>query len=399
MAAMTNQIVPGDCGFVSSEEEEDGHEQRKELRELRAELRKTRAQLAESRSELLESERRESLATELLEQLTKKDPSVPAPPRNIKDCLKWQDGGLYMYHFKNLIVRVVGRPNERWCVVKVGIADCINQRLSVERNDTNTYRAPLKLRITAEDLKGKKDIGELIGLFTGSLWNGRGSEEPVRTSMGLPLGKFIVGYDESKSAIQQIIDEHPQDIEGRSCLTNEGKLKAWAWNLYFKKGAGQGNERVTSCKVGPSELIMMPERAVKKLQRKFRENPAEFAEQAQDDMQKKKGPAWDCVRDAEQAIRDAFPSGWHEERVTVQFKRGVKEDGLIDPLVFKLGDDEKMKPPSELGVGARVELDGKAGEVVGKVGGWWKVRLEGEEKPRSARASKLTVLGKSNHEP
>ena len=147
--------------------------------------------------------------------------------------------------------------------------------------------------------------------------------------------------------------------------------------------------------------IIMPAHAVEALQRKFRANPTEFADQAQDDMQKKWGPAWDCVREAEQAIREAFPSGWHDKRVTVQFKNGVKEDGLIDPLTFKLLDEKMLsKPPSELCVGAHVELDCKAGEVVEKRGkGWWKVRLEGEAEPRSARTGELTVLGNSNHEP
>ena len=47
------------------------------------------------------------------------------------------------------------------------------------------------------------------------------------------------------------------------------------------------------------------------------------------------------------------------------------------------------------GVGARVALGGKAGKVVelGKRG-WWSVRLEGESTLRSARAGKLTVLGR-----
>ena len=53
----------------------------------------------------------------------------------------------------------------------------------------------------------------------------------------------------------------------------------------------------------------------------------------------------------------------------------------------------KTREDDELGVGARVELDGTAGEVVEKgEKGWWKVRVDGEGTLRSARAGKLTVL-------
>ena len=80
-----------------------------------------------------------------------------------------------------------------------------------------------------------------------------------------------------------------------------------------------------------------------------------------------------------------------EHRATVFFDA----DGLSQVINFAETGIRVLGTTGELGVGARVALGGKAGKVVelGKRG-WWSVRLEGESTLRSARAGKLTVLGR-----
>ena len=80
-----------------------------------------------------------------------------------------------------------------------------------------------------------------------------------------------------------------------------------------------------------------------------------------------------------------------EHRATVFFDA----DGLSQVINFAETGIRVLGTTGELGVGARVGLDGKAGKVVEKgKKGWWSVRLEGEAELRSARAGKLTVLGR-----
>ena len=81
---------------------------------------------------------------------------------------------------------------------------------------------------------------------------------------------------------------------------------------------------------------MMPEHAMLRLRGRFQNNPAEFAEEAQPDMQQKRGPAWDYIQEAKVALPET--SDWHGEKdVTVQFTT----DGLIGPLTLQL---YKWKP-------------------------------------------------------
>ena len=80
----------------------------------------------------------------------------------------------------------------------------------------------------------------------------------------------------------------------------------------------------------------MPEHAMLRLRGRFQNNPAEFAEEAQPDMQQKRGPAWDYIQEAKVALPET--SDWHGEKdVTVQFTT----DGLIGPLTLQL---YKWKP-------------------------------------------------------
>ena len=80
-----------------------------------------------------------------------------------------------------------------------------------------------------------------------------------------------------------------------------------------------------------------------------------------------------------------------EHRATVFFDA----DRLSQVINFAETGIRVLGTTGELGVGARVGLDGKAGKVVEKgKKGWWSVRLEGEAELRSARAGKLTVLGR-----
>ena len=80
-----------------------------------------------------------------------------------------------------------------------------------------------------------------------------------------------------------------------------------------------------------------------------------------------------------------------EHRATVFFDA----DGLSQVINFAETGIRVLGTTGELGVGARVALGGKAGKVVEKgKKGWWSVRLEGEAELRSARAGKLTVLGR-----
>ena len=80
-----------------------------------------------------------------------------------------------------------------------------------------------------------------------------------------------------------------------------------------------------------------------------------------------------------------------EHRATVFFDA----DRLSQVINFAETGIRVLGTTGELGVGARVALDGKAGKVVEKgKKGWWSVRLEGEAELRSARAGKLTVLGR-----
>ena len=80
-----------------------------------------------------------------------------------------------------------------------------------------------------------------------------------------------------------------------------------------------------------------------------------------------------------------------EHRATVFFDA----DRLSQVINFAETGIRVLGTTGELGVGARVALGGKAGKVVEKgKKGWWSVRLEGEAELRSARAGKLTVLGR-----
>merc|ERR1711977_321728 len=70
--------------------------------------------------------------------------------------------------------------------------------------------------------------------------------------------------------------------------------------------------------------------------RHFQNNPAEFASKYNTyDDDGGKGPAWNYIRDA----RDALPSDWHEKEVTVRFTA----DGPIGPLKLQLWDLEGAK--------------------------------------------------------
>ena len=80
-----------------------------------------------------------------------------------------------------------------------------------------------------------------------------------------------------------------------------------------------------------------------------------------------------------------------EHRATVFFDA----DRLSQVINFAETGIRVLGTTGELGVGACVALGGKAGKVVEKgKKGWWSVRLEGEAELRSARAGKLTVLGR-----
>ena len=74
---------------------------------------------------------------------TKKAAPSTSLPQNIEDCLKLP--GIYVYHVGCLTVKFVDRPEEVWCVVKVGRAaegkssKCINDRLGPECEDIKQW--------------------------------------------------------------------------------------------------------------------------------------------------------------------------------------------------------------------------------------------------------------------
>ena len=255
-------------------------------------------------------------------------------PNTIKKSLKLP--GIYVYHVGCLTVKYVDRPEEVWCVVKVGKAaegessKCINDRLGPECEDIKQWRgSPKAPRITAKSLRGNNDVGDLIMCLPGSTMVG--VEKKVRQILGLPLGVGrIVAHQ--KKVLNQMQARGPggalQDC-GRYQNAGDNKIRALGWKMYLYKSDRDLDD---GWNIGPSELIMMPKRAMQKLRRKFRENCSKFASQnnTYDDVDGGRGPAWDYIRDASKAL----PHDWHEKEVTVQFKK----TGRIGPLRLQLWD-------------------------------------------------------------
>ena len=333
--AATKKKTPGDPLRVSYDGELDGLKEKEsnEAASLRAELAECRAKAARNKER---AEAAEAVTAALQAMLGLRSGAVPAAPRTIKESLKWQGGGLYMIHFKSLIVWVADRPNERWCVVKVGIAGCINKRLTEERNEIRKYRGlPEQLRITTEDLKGDNDVGDIVLLCTGDLCNGQGVEEELRTAVGLPLGKGIVANEESDAVRQMLSQPLGHSVENwRNSAKADipGKITVRGWLAYLcgPKSSMPTAEKHGS-KAGLSELIMMREDDMLRIREAFKSNPASFANVRKD------GPVWALVDKAKQAL----PPKWHKERVMVQFDRNELTLAPVD--VSSLNKDEMRR--------------------------------------------------------
>jgi len=240
-----------------------------------------------------------------------------------------------MYHVKFLDPHRVDRPGEKWCVVKVGITNCINERLTHERNEFRKYRGlPRKLRITAEDLNGKDDVGDLVLLCTGRNCNGQDPERRLRTGVGLPLGTGIV-ENEASEAVQQMLREHTVRNTYRNSLKakdNPGKIRIRGWLAYLcPEKSPMPTAEPHGSRGGLSELIMMRENDMLRIREAFKSNPASFADVRED------GPVWALVDEVKQAL----PPKWHKERVMVQFDRNELTLAPVD--VSSLNRREDMR--------------------------------------------------------
>ena len=246
--------------------------------------------------------------------------------------------GIYVYHVGCLTVLLIDQSGqeyyESWCVVKVGKAEkkTMDQRLQVEESDIRrSWRGSPEPCFTTRSLTGN-DVGDLVACFSGQSWCGW--EKTIWRYLGLPLGTGQVPSNPVAAGIVQMRQE--QEIKEDHCLYSAGivdlsdKITNLGWSVFFSPAKGKKST------IGPTELIMMPEHAMLRLRGRFQNNPAEFAEEAQPDMQQKRGPAWDYIQEAKVALPET--SDWHGEKdVTVQFTT----DGLIGPLTLQL---YKWKP-------------------------------------------------------
>lgn len=258
-----------------------------------------------------------------------------------KDCLNRP--GIYVYHVGCLTVTFIGtsgqKYSQKWCVVKVGKAEkgqsskCINDRLRSECEDIRRWKgSPNAPQITAADLSDENVLGDIVACFHGS--NFAACERKVREYLGLPVGAGRI-MPRQEGVLTQMQARGPggalQDC-GKYQNADDKKIRAHGWKMYLYKNDRDLDD---GWNIGPSELIMMPKKAMKKLRRKFRENCSEFASKynTYDDEDGGKGPAWDYIRKASKAL----PHDWHEKCVKVQFTT----DGLIGPLKLQLWDPSK----------------------------------------------------------
>ena len=257
------------------------------------------------------------------------------PRRTIKGSLNQK--GIYVYHVGCLTVTFIdtsGRMyHQPWCVVKVGKADknTLDQRLQGEESDIKKWRGSPLPRINTRSLteNDDDDVGDLVACFHGPSWVR--FEDLVRKRLGIPLGEGKVVHDENVKEMKEQHENSSDLLLTKFENETNGKIQVSGWSRFlFPEGKG------IKSKIGPTELIMMPEHAMLRLRGRFQNNPAEFAEEAQPDMQQKRGPAWDYIQEAKVALPET--SDWHGEKdVTVQFTT----DGLIGPLTSQL---YKWKP-------------------------------------------------------
>ena len=259
-----------------------------------------------------------------------------------KDCLSRP--GIYVYHVGCLTVTFIDttsgqKYSRKWCVVKVGKAEegkisrCINDRLRSECEDIRRWKgSPEAPRITAADLSDENVVGDIVACFHGSnftAWEGK-----IREYLGLPLGagRIVARQEDVLNQMQARGPDGAFQDCGRYQNAGDKKIRALGWKMYLYKSDRDLDD---GWNIGPSELIMMPKRAMKKLRKKFKEEPAKFASKynTYDDEDGGKGPAWDYIQEA----REALPPDWHKKEVTVRFTT----DGLIDPLTLKLWDPSK----------------------------------------------------------
>ena len=339
----------------------------KEEAELAAAVMREELAAANRRAEAAEARLQEMLAersTDAPESLPPVPaPSAPpAPPQTLltigqllRQCLQQpKQPGLYIYHVKCLTVHRVARPNEEWCVVKVGITGDLKTRMNTERNEIRRYRGlPFKLRITAEDLEDN-DVGDFVALFTGVGWNGKGMEDKIRTSMGLPLGKGIVMDNESE-AVRQMITQHNVSQSYRS---GDGKIQVAGWRAYLSPRTITLSGR---SQVGPSEFIMMPKQAMEELREKFKENPAAFTETRENSR------AWTWVNEeAKDALQAALPPGWEKTRVIVQFNPYELTFATEDVSKLKVEQIRRLLGYPEDHEGSWAELRRECNEAVAR---------------------------------
>ena len=258
-----------------------------------------------------------------------------------KDCLSRP--GIYVYHVGCLTVTFIDttsgqKYSQEWCVVKVGKAEegksskCINDRLRSECEDIRRWKgSPEAPRITAAHLSDE-NVGDIVACFHGS--NFAACERKVREYLGLPVGagRIVEGQED---VLRQMQARGPggalQDC-GRYQNAGDNKIRALGWKMYLYKSDRDLDD---GWNIGPSELIIMPKAAMEVLRDAFKSNPAKFASKynTYDDEDGGKGPAWNYIQKA----REALPPDWHEKEVTVRFTT----DGLIDPLTLKLWDPSK----------------------------------------------------------
>lgn len=194
-------------------------------------------------------------------------PPAPLQTLNIKDCMELP--GIYVYHVRCLVVKL--ENTEEWSVVKVDKAEanqtskCINDRLTNESRDIMEWRGNPKPSITKDNNR------DIVACFTGQTWTSE--EKFIRERLGLPLGKgksLSPSYKENERALKKMNDDKANNFP----LCMNGKLKAMGWQMYLYPEDRDLNDGKS---IGPSELIMMPTKAMQVLRHKFRDNPAEFA--------------------------------------------------------------------------------------------------------------------------
>ena len=178
--------------------------------------------------------------------------------------------GLYAYRIRSLNVKAIfidDKGNERvgtetWCVLKVGMAAkrSLTVRVAEEVDEIRfKWRGRSKKTAPRADLTkqpGPKHALSRDVVFTLQGERFTGLEQICRDAVGFQIGeaKLDLKNKSCRATVNKL---------GAESYTKRGKLEsADGWAKWFMKGGGPS-------KIGPSELIVMPTRAVVALQAKY----------------------------------------------------------------------------------------------------------------------------------